>query len=145
MKIRKTEALLMLVFCLKLTACQPIPTPTSAPKIREATAVEIAKSACKTPHLVLTGEPKNIRSQLLTLGEADRLTRAEGETNFYSQALDTPVWLVQMDGEMQLVGGPPPVPPVNPTTPTPTPPQPFPGTCKVILDAKSGSVIVIRG
>ncbi|HVN55996.1 MAG TPA: hypothetical protein VMT46_16805 [Anaerolineaceae bacterium] len=145
MPLQKYLTKMAYILCLVATACQPTPEPTPSPKIPESTAVEIAKGACKEPHLVMMGEPKNIRFQLLTLGEADRLTKSENETTFNTQTLDTKVWLVQMDGELQLVGGPAPVPSIDPSAPTPTPPQPFQGTCSVILDATSGSVIVVRG
>jgi hypothetical protein len=107
-------------------------------------AIEFAISGCKIPHLVLVGDPINIRTKLLSLEEADKLTKVEGETTNYAQPMDTKVWLVQMDGQLQLVGGPKPVITIDSQTGTPTPPQPFFGTCIAVLDASSGNLIFVR-
>ncbi len=128
-----------------ISACSTSPSPTPTPTISQDQAIEIATSGCKTPHLVLVGEPQNIKTQLLTLEEADQLIRGEGETTNYGVPMDTRVWLVQMDGQLQLVGGPVPVPTEGGKGITATPPQPFWGTCSVILDADSGTILVIRG
>jgi hypothetical protein len=95
--------------------------------------------------LVLVGEPKNIRVELMSLEEADKLTREEGETTNYEIPMDTMVWLVQMDGELQLVGGPAPVITENSQVATSTPANPFWGTCSVILGANSGALISVHG
>jgi hypothetical protein len=124
-----------------LSACTSLP----APKISKDKAIEIAIDACKIPHLVLVSEPKNIRTKLTTLGEADKLTGAVGETDSYLHPLDTRVWLIQMDGQLQIVGGHPPAPNEAGQAATPTPTQPFWGTCTVVLDANSGELIFTRG
>jgi hypothetical protein len=128
-----------------LSACNSLPTPTVTSIISRDKAIEIAINGCKTPHLVLVGEPKNIHTKLITLEEADKLTSREGETRNYGIPLDTKVWLVQMDGALQLVGGPLPAVTEDSQEVTPTPAQPFYGTCSVIIDANSGTVILVRG
>jgi len=135
---------LFLIFAL-ISACTSPPTRTAVPAILSDKSIEIATGACKLPHLVLLGEPKNIHTNLLTLEDADKLTRDEGETTNYGIPMDTMVWLVQMDGQLQLVGGPAPVIMEDSQVATPTSPQPFWGTCTVILDANSGALIRVRG
>ena len=97
--------------------------------------------------MVLVGEAHNIRAQLLTLAEADQQTRVSGESQiFYAQPMDTLVWLVRMDGLLQLVGGPVPImTSAAGEIVTMTPPAPSRGTCSVILDAQSGELISLRG
>jgi hypothetical protein len=128
-----------------ISACAALPTPTASPTISNDKAIEIAVDACKTPDLVLVGQPKNMQTKLLTLEAADELTRAAGEATNYGIPMDTLVWLVQMDGQLQLVGGPAPVVTGDSQVAIPTPPQPFWGTCSVILDAGSGAIILVRG
>jgi hypothetical protein len=128
-----------------ISACTSSPTPSVPPIISGDRAIEIAISGCKSPHLILVGEPQNIHAKLLTLEEADKLTKVEGETTNYGIPMDTRVWLVQMDGQLQLVGGPAPVITEDSQVATPTPPQPIWGTCTVILDADSGAIILVRG
>lgn len=123
----------------------PTPTPTQTTIINRDKAIEIAIGGCKIPHLVLVGTPQNFRTTLLTLEEADKQTREQGETTNYGIPMETIVWLVQMDGQLQLVGGPPTEITKDNRNNTPTPPQPFWGTCTVILDANSGSLITVRG
>ena len=120
----------------------PVPTPTLATAISQDKAIELAIGGCRIPHLVLVGDPENIRTQLMSLGQADQLTRTINETNSYSQPVDTWVWLVKMDGLLQIVGGPPQR--QDETAEPPTPP-PFWGTCTVIVDASTGDVITVRG
>ncbi len=131
-----------------ISACTSLPTstPTSspAPMIDREKAIELAISDCKTPHLVLIGDATNIRATLLSLEEADTLTKVEGETTTYGKPMDTQVWFVQMDGQLQLVGGPQPVITLDRQTGTPTPPQPFFGTCIAVIDASSGDHIFVR-
>ncbi len=57
--------------------------------------------------------------------------------------MDTKVWFVQMDGPLQLVGGPEPAVTLDSQTETPTPPQPFFGTCIAVVDASSGDLIFV--
>jgi hypothetical protein len=66
------------------------------------------------------------------------------KTAFYGISISSWVWLVKMDGELQLIGGPFPAIIESSQTSTPTPPLPFWGTCTVILDANSGEIIVVR-
>jgi hypothetical protein len=151
-QIKKTQSISHLVSVLTLilgsiSACTPSPDHTMTPTISSDKAIEIAMDGCKTPHLVLTGKPKNIQAKLLTLEEADKLIRIEGEVTNYGISMDTTVWLVQMDGQLQLVGGPPPVTTEDShiVTVTPTSSLPFWGTCTVILDATSGVILIIHG
>jgi hypothetical protein len=140
---KTTAVLVALILFGTLSACSG-PTPTAPPPISSAKAIEIAAGGCKIPHLVLQGEPQNIHAQLMTLQEADKLTADGGFTN-YEIPLDSPVWLVQMDGMLLLVGGPPTIVPTGNPVVTPTPPQPFWGTCKVIINANTGNIIGVRG
>jgi hypothetical protein len=127
-----------------MNAAQIAPTATTATTISRDKSIGIATMACRVPHMVLVGEPRNIRAQLVTLGEADQLTRSSGEYTNYDQPLSTPVWLVQMDGTLQLVGGPPTAPAPPGQTVTATPPQPFEGTCSVLINANTGDWIGVR-
>lgn len=128
-----------------ISACTKLPDPTATPAISRDKAIEIAISGCKTPHLVLVGQPQNIRAMLLNLEEADKLTNVEGEAISYGMPMDTRVWLVQMDGQLHLVGGPAPVVTEGGQAATPMPPQSGWGTCTVIVNAGSGDIILIRG
>jgi hypothetical protein len=136
---------ILFLLCGSILACTSPPTPKATPIVTSEKAIEIAIGDCKIPHLVLVGEPKNIHTKLLTLEEADKQTRVEGETTNYGIPMDTLVWLVQMDGQLQLVGGPPTEITEDSRVATPTPPQPFWGTCSVILDANSGELISVIG
>jgi hypothetical protein len=142
---RLISALIAIFSLIAVSACASSPTLTATPAIQRDKAIELATGECRIPHLVLIGEPQNIHAQLLTLEEADKLTRVEGETINYDIPVDTMVWLVEMDGQLQLVGGPPTLIPTDIHAATSTPPQPFWGTCKVILNANSGTVISTRG
>jgi hypothetical protein len=147
-QIKTAQCISLFVLTLifgSISACATSPTPTASPTISSDKAIEIAIGACKTPHLVLIGQPQNIQTKLLTLEEADKVTRVDGETTSYGMPMDTRVWLVQMDGQLQLVGGPAPVVSEDSQVATPTPPQPFWGTCSVIMDAQSGVIILVRG
>ena len=137
-------SVLAIITC-SISACTSSPTQSETPIISSDKAIEIAVGGCKIPHLVLVGEPHNIQTKLLTLEEADKLTGAEGETTNYGIPMDTKVWLVQMDGQLQLVGGPVAIVTEDSRVVTQTPPKPFEGTCSVIIHASSGSIIVIRG
>ncbi len=129
--------MLQLLFVLLiLSACAPL-VP-----ITKTRAVEIATRECKTPHLVMVSEPQNIRATLLTLKDADPIF-GEGSTS-YGLTMTTPVWLVQMDGDMQQLGGPrPPDTPVGQLA-TATPPPVFHGTCSVVIHASTGDVLSRR-
>jgi len=146
-------SMILLAFGL-ITACTATPTPTPTitptpaavltPTVSRDKAIEAAISGCKIPHLVLVGDPQNIRAKLATLEEADQQMRAPGDYTNYGKPSDYPVWLVQMDGELQLIGGPPvlitqdgQLIQIAPTS------QPFWGTCNAIVDAVTGSVIAI--
>jgi hypothetical protein len=118
------------------TPMPPMPTPTQAGPIARERAVEVAIQACDVPHMVLNGAPHNIRAKLTTLDQA-----ADGGSTRYDQPLSTTVWLVQMDGQLQLVGGVLP----TPGGPGATPPQPFEGTCTVLIDANTGDWFEKRG
>ena len=122
-----------------ISACAVRPTPTAAPMISREKAIEIATGGCKIPDLVLVGEPENIRTKLLTLQEADQQTLTYPT---YGEQPDLLVWMVEMDGYLQLVGGPAPTPGGNGQKISPTP---FWGTCTAVLDANTGKLIFIRG
>jgi hypothetical protein len=131
-----------------ITACiawrSPTPISTPTPSINASQAIETAISACKTPHLVLIGEPQNIRSKLTNLEEADKFALSMGETTAdYGIPMDSQVWMVQMDGQLQLVGGPLPAATNDRKMSTPTPSQPVWGTCTVVIDARSGKLIFV--
>jgi hypothetical protein len=148
--LRLVFTALMAALIVVLSACEPVSspaltTPTAPPVINRDKAIEIAIGGCKIPHLVLVGEPKNIQAKLLTLDEAYKLTREEGSTTNFGIPMDTSVWMVQMDGQLQLMGGPAPVASPDGRFNTPTPSQPFWGTCIAVLDANSGKIIFIRG
>ena len=89
-------------------------TPTPVTAITRERAIEIAVQGCRMFHMVLVGEPRNIRAQLLAPSR---------------------VWQVQLDGLLQLIGGPAP----DPAT-TALPPTPFQGTCTALLDATTGEL-----
>jgi hypothetical protein len=142
---------IFLIFFISLgliTACtirrSPTPVPTPTPSINVDQAIEAAISACKTPHLVLIGEPQNIRPKLTTLEEADKFVISQGgTTSNYGIPMNSQVWMVQMDGQLQPVGGPPTEINNDSRLSTPTPPQPFWGTCTAVIDARSGKLIFV--
>jgi hypothetical protein len=122
----------------------PTPVPTPTPLISVDQAIEAAISACKTPHLVLLGEPQNIRSKLTTLEDADKFVISQGgTTSNYGIPMDSQVWMVQMDGQLQLVGGPLPAATNEQRITTPTSSQPVWGTCTAVIDATSGKLIFV--
>lgn len=143
-QIRTAQSFLLIAVVSLISACTSSPTSTQTPMIDSEKAIELAINGCKKPHLVLVGEPTSIRTTLLSLEEANKLTKGEGETANYGKPMDIKVWLVQMDGQLQLVGGPEPALTLDKQTGTPTPPQPFTGTCIAILDASSGDLIFMR-
>jgi len=123
----------------------PAPSPTPTTEISREKAIETATAGCQTPRLVLIGDPQNIRAELMTLEEADGLLREPGESNTYAIPMDRLVWLVQMDGTLQLIGGPAPIDEEGNRVVNPTPRPPSWGTCTVILDATSGDRLSIHG
>jgi hypothetical protein len=130
------------VACISRPTLTPTPTPTA--NIDREKAIELAIRACKRPHLVLVGEPSNIRAELLSLSDADRMTKTEEETTNFDISKETGVWLVQMDGLLQLVGGPAPEISADDQTAAEATLQPFQGTCSAALDASSGDLIFVR-
>jgi hypothetical protein len=146
---------LIFIFCfvsvaiILLTACTltltPTSTPTITPMVSVDKAIQIAIEGCKIPHLVLIGEPQNIRTKLSTLEEADRLAQTEGETSSnFGIPMDSQVWQVQLDGQLQIVGGPPTESLNDSQLPTSTPPKPFWGTCTAVVNATTGSIIFVH-
>jgi hypothetical protein len=131
-----------------ITACttyrSPTPVPTPTPSISVDQAIEAAIGACKIPHRILIGEPQNIRSKLTTLDEANKFALSIGETTAnFGIPMDSQVWMVQMDGQLQPVGGPPTEINNDSRLSTPTQPQPFWGTCTAVIDARSGKLIFV--
>jgi len=120
-------------------------TPTTITEIGRDKAIELAFFECSIGHMKLVGEPQNIRTQLITLAEADQLTRTEGETTNYGRPMDMKVWMVQMDGELQVEGFPIASGTEGGQIVTPTPSPPFWGTCTAVLEAVSGDLIFVRG
>jgi hypothetical protein len=139
---------LLFILCLiasLIAACTSPPSPTATPYISRDKAIEIVIGGCRTPHLVLVGEPKNIRAKLTTLKLSEESPIDwEEPANRALSTTDPVIWLVQMDGQLQLVGGPPPITKDGQIA-TETPQQPSWGTCTVRLDAISGEIIDILG
>ncbi len=52
---------------------------------------------------------------------------------------DANVWLALIDGQFQLIGGPPSAAGAQPTSP-----PPWAGVCQVIVDANTGAALVVR-
>jgi hypothetical protein len=102
---------------VSLTQTPDRPTATPATPITRAQAIDIASLACRIPHLVLVGTPRNIRAQLVTLDQANQLTSSGGTLARPGLSSGSPVWLVQMDGQLQLVGGPLPIRRTQPSPP----------------------------
>ncbi len=82
-----------------LVPATPTPTPAPARPITRERAIAVAIQACALPDMALVSEAQNVRAQLTTLDQA-----AESATG-YDRPLSTTVWLVQMDGQLQLIGG----------------------------------------
>jgi hypothetical protein len=112
--------------------------------IARARSIDVAILACRIPHLVLVGAPRNVRAQLVTLDEANQLTSSDGTLTSPGLSPGSLVWLVQMDGQLQLVGGPAPLPTPGAQSATAAPPTPFEGTCTVLVDANTGKLIEVR-
>jgi len=131
---------LLLGLAVACTATSPAPqttVPTIA--ISSESAIQLAIQGCRKPHLVLVGEPEAIKATLMSLAEADQIVSEKGEHTSYSQPTNTTVWLVQIDGLFQRVGGPRLA---SGSEPTPSPL--WTGACLVIVDANKGDVLVIR-
>lgn len=128
---------LIILACLLLallSACASLRLPA----ISKQKAIEDGILYCKEADVALVSEPQNIRARVITLGEADRLTRPKGEPpNSYAQPLNTRVWFVQMDGQMQLVGGPAPTQTPIGQVATAIPHPLWWGTCTYVLDANT--------
>ncbi len=155
---KRCTAILILQLLLVASCSAPLPSPnapvpltekpTATTAITRVKAIELAIGWCRVPHLVLVGEPENIRARLMSLRQAIDLTKSLGNANTFSRSLDSRVWLVELDGLFQLQGGPVPIATLIGSTGTaaaPLTPQPFRGSCAVILDADSGEMIVIYG
>ncbi len=114
----------------------PTATPTT-PVTRER-AIDLATHGCWDFHLALVGAPRNIRAQLVTLAEANQLTSSGGALTDPGLSPGSLVWLVQMDGHAQIVGG------VNPTPgglDLPATPRSIEATCAISIDAQTGNVV----
>lgn len=126
--------LLAVLIILLATGCQMSPTP-SDDLLTQAQAIEAAVKAAKESRPEMSGaqvEPSNVQAELLTLAEAVKRLRTEGEpARGYDPQM--PVWLVTMDGVWYDEFQAPDVTEVV----TPEPYRHF----MLILDAKTGLVI----
>ena len=110
-------------------------------------ALEYGVQGCRVPHRPLVGEPENLRAKLLTLQEADEITKLPGEWTSYDLPMETLVWVVEMEGYFQLIGGPAPTQtPLGQTTTAVIVPTaaPWRDTCTAIIRADTGFVIGVR-
>jgi hypothetical protein len=121
-------ALLPVVLAACAPTVAPLSTATPVTPITRERAIDLATGECRIPSLVLVGAPRNIRAQLVTLDQARQL--AQGPVTGGGL-----LSLVQMDGLLQLLGGPMPI---ATSGITPTPPAPWEGTCTVLIDATTG-------
>lgn len=125
---------LVALIILLLTACQSTTTP-SADLLTQEQAIEAAVKAAKESRPEMSGaqvEPSNVQAEQLTLAEAVKRLRTEGEpARGYDPQM--PVWLVTMDGVWYDEFQAPDVTEVV----TPEPYHHF----MLILDAKTGLVI----
>lgn len=108
----------------------PTVTAIATPAVSRDKAIELATAECKKGHLVLVGNPATAEAALMTLGEADAAVRSAGETTNYGLPAASKVWLVQLTGSFQVIGGPQGLLGASPTT---SPPQTR--FCKVIVEA----------
>jgi len=125
------------VACTATSPAHKTTVPTTA--ISSESAIQLATRECRKPHLVLIGEPEATKATLMSLAEADQIVSEKGEHTSYPQPMNTTVWLVQIDGLFQRVGGPRLA---SGSEPTPSPP--WTGTCLAIVDANKGDVLIIR-
>jgi len=112
-------------------ACGGGPTPSSDNGLlTEQNAIERAVEQLKGPAPEVTGveNPRNPVAWLVTLGEYDQLIGVSGS----SQGADTPVWVVEIEGESSSAGI---VPPESRTTYR---------YAAAVLDARTGNVIATR-
>jgi hypothetical protein len=116
-------AALCLVGCSVLPTVQPTPTLTPPP-VSEQEAIERAVPSCGSAHLRPKETPYNIRAHL---------TYRDGIL----------VWLVEMEGTWEVLGGPAPSP--TPTgqlvSPLPTPTPAWLHYCTATVDAATGRII----
>jgi hypothetical protein len=91
------------------------------------------------PHFVLAGENSDIRAELMSRTDAEKWIFPEEAVMEDIQNISEPVWLVQIQGDFQIEGGPPPE---SGTQLTDMPPMK--GTCWVIIDAQSGENLNMR-
>ena len=128
---------------LILTACNPgtsISTPTSSVTITRAEAIELATDQCQMQKFALIGEPSSTKTMPMSRGEAEKWTFPNQAATEDIQSISEPVWLVQIQGEFQLEGGPLPE---SETRPTDEPPRI--GVCRVIVDARTGEIPGMQG
>jgi len=111
------------------------PTATPVTAISRERAIEIGTQMCQTKDMVLVSAPRNIQAQLVTLNQG-RPTPPPGITvTTASRPGAGLAWQVQLDGQLQLIGGP------EAPNVTAAPPTPFAGTCTALLDAATGEWI----
>lgn len=127
------------VACTGMPPLRESTIPTVVVAISSQKAIALATEACRIPHLVLVGEPTAAKATLMTLAEADETIRTSGEQTSYPIPMNAKVWLALIDGQFQLIGGPPPAAGVQPTSP-----PPWVGVCQVIVDADTGAALVVR-
>lgn len=143
MKDKSSLTSTMALLTLILAACNPgtrISTPTSGAAISRDEAIELATEQCRMHKFALMGEASSTKIMLMSCGEAEKWTFPEQVATQDIQNISEPVWLVQIQGEFQLEGGPPPD---SQTQPTDGPPRG--GVCWVIVDAKTGEILGMQG
>lgn len=117
--------LILLADCAAMNGQIRTPTPTPPP-VSEQQAIERAGPSCGSSHLRVKETPYNIRAQL---------TYRDGAL----------VWIVEMEGTWQLVGGPVPSPTPLGQAVSPTNTPMFFHSCCVVVDAIRGQIIQSGG
>ena len=138
--------LAMLCSCSIAQTAQPTATPsasvTSSPQfISEQKAIELVGPNCGSPHLRPLQPPSNIRAQLMSMNKAEEYIGMHINCQC-SDPTNVTVWIVEMDGIWQLVGGPAPLPTATGqiATSTPAPTLTF-NTCYTIINAATGNLV----
>jgi hypothetical protein len=135
----------LVLLVLFLLGCNPgastgKATPTGSVTISSDEAIELATNQCQMHKFALIGEPSSTKTMLISRTDVEKWTFPQEAAMEDIQNISEPVWLVQIQGEFQLEGGPLPE---SQTQPTAEPPRR--GVCWVIVDAKTGEILGMQG
>ena len=134
---------ILLISSLITVGCTPLSTsnPSTPATSTEKKAFAVARIACNSLHSMEIEPPKNISAVLISVDEANRML---GYNIIHPSLVgSSKVWLVELNGRWQLLGGPAPVieTPATPNLPAPAPE--LWNVCKVVIDSNNWQDIYV--